>query len=294
MYKYIITGIGILVLAGCASLKKDAKPLENTGITSSDVRFFKGEIRPEQSKACFEGAYYRKLVSSEDNWVGIEGKVLLPQIEFDKTRINPKKSKQYLDNPSVYLGGCMDGQETDIGLSWEVIKDERGVVSEERKAFRPFMRRTGHGTEQAAVFVNAPAIKDYYWYPGEEVHMSVVLIRDGLLRFVIEGAGKKFEYDFECAGYAFGRKGEFKRVNAIDQMSNEGKPAQATTTKVKGSRWSYTNLIRHEKGVLVAVPFHEERYTEMACPKAEYFDIVSAKDWTAKGGEEISISGAAY
>lgn len=100
--------------------------------------FFPNEVRPVASKPCFAGAYYRKLVSSVDNWVGISGTVVLPQITFDESRKNPKNTKQYLDNPSVYLGGLMDGQETDIGLSWEVIKDKDGKVSESRVAFRPF------------------------------------------------------------------------------------------------------------------------------------------------------------
>lgn len=53
------------------------------------------------------------------------------------------------------------------------------------------------------------------------------------MKFIVEGAGKRFETDYECAGYKQGNIGEFKRVNAIDQVANEGKPAQATGTIVK-------------------------------------------------------------
>lgn len=87
-------------------------------------------------RPCFQGAYYRKAVSSKDVWLGIGGTVVLPEIIFDENRKNPAKPGQYLDNPSVYLGGNMGGQETDIGLTWEVVK-ENGVVSPGKKSFSP-------------------------------------------------------------------------------------------------------------------------------------------------------------
>ncbi len=256
--------------------------------------FFANEVKPEKSKPCFNGAYYRKLVSSHDKWVGINGSVVLPEIEFDKDRIHPKKPLQYLDNPSIYLGGSMGNQETDIGLAWEVIKDEKGNVSAERKAYRPFLRRTGHASGQLAVFENAPAIKDYYWYPGEEVYMSLVVISDKKVRFKVEGAGKKFERDFDCDGYSLKAIGEFKRVNAIDQVGREGKSVEATKTKVKNANWKFTNLFRYENGKLIEVPFHDGRYTEMLCPEVGYFSITSDTKNKLKGAELISISGVKY
>src|SRR5690606_8968770 len=128
-FDYMI-GMGVLALIiSCAPLKK-GEIGNRTDSESSYIDFFPNEARPVASKPCFEGAYYRKLVSSTDNWIGISGTVVLPQIIFDETRKNPKKQQQYLDNPSIYLGGNVDGQETDIGLSWEVIKDKQGNISE--------------------------------------------------------------------------------------------------------------------------------------------------------------------
>ena len=129
--------------------------------------YFKDEIKPQASVACFAGAYYHKAVTSKDLWLGIGGTIKLPTATFDEDRKNPSKPGQYLDNPSIYLGGNMGGQETDIGLTWEVVKDEQGNISAERKAFRPFMRRTSHSSGQASNYSNAPAQKEYYWYPGE-------------------------------------------------------------------------------------------------------------------------------
>lgn len=252
-----------------------------------------GEVKPVASKSCFAGAYYRKLVSSVDTWGGIGGRVVLPTITFDPSRINPAKPAQFLDNPSVYMGGNMGGQETDIGLTWEVIRDESGAVTADRRAFRPFLRRTAHsGSGQAALYENAPAEARYYWYQGEEVSMSVKIVANGMLRLTVEGAGKKYEKDFAAGGYTFAGKGEFKRVNAIDQVANEGKPVQATRTKVAGAEWKASYLYRIVNGSLVETPFHDGRYTDMRCPSANNFSIYSSQEDRSKGGEKIEIYGA--
>lgn len=288
-----ILAIGIC-FASLSCSKVNNQAITNSPTNTEEKEFFLNEVKPDKSKPCFNGAYYRKLVSSHDKWVGINGNVVLPEIEFDKDRINPKKPLQYLDNPSIYLGGSMGNQETDIGLAWEVIKDEKGNVSADRKAYRPFLRRTGHVYGQLAVFENAPAIKDYYWYPGEEVYMSLVVIADKKVRFVVEGAGKKFERDFDCDGYSLKAIGEFKRVNAIDQVGREGKAVEATKTKVKNANWKFTNLFRYENGKVVEVPFHDGRYTEMLCPEPGYFSITSDNKNKLKGAELINISGTKY
>jgi len=281
---FSLLSIGLLA----CGVSKTAKLNETADISIAN------EILPVAQKPCFEGAYYRKLVSSHDYWRGIEGTVVLPRIEFDQQRVHPKKPGQYLDNPSIYLGGSMGNQETDIGMAWEVIKEENGQVSKERKAFRPFLRRTGHESGQLAVFENAPAQKAYYWYPGEEIKMSLVLVADKKVRFVVEGAGKRFEREFDCDGYLLKDVGEFKRVNAIDQVGNEGKPVQATKTKVLNAEWKATNLYRWIDGKLMAVPFKKTRYTEMMCPAVKYFEVKASKVQVAAGAESLTISGAGY
>ncbi len=275
--------------------KKNSNSNTTPVLPSSQNSFYVGEVKPAATKSCFAGAYYRKLVSSVDTWGGIGGRVVLPTIVFDPARINPAKPAQFLDNPSVYMGGNMGNQETDIGLTWEVIRDENGAVTADRRAFRPFLRRTAHGgSGQVALYENAPAEASYYWYQGEEVLMSVKIIANGILRLSIEGAGKKFEKDFEAGGYTFAGKGEFKRVNAIDQVANEGKPVQATKTKVVGAEWKSSFLYRMVNGTLVETPFHDGRYTDMRCPNTNYFSIFSTVENRAKGGEKIEIYGAGY
>lgn len=255
--------------------------------------YFKDEVRPPSSQSCFAGAYYRKVISSKDVWLGIGGTIILPQITFDENRKNPNKVSQYLDNPSIYLGGNMGSQETDIGLTWEVVK-ENGVVSQERKAFRPFMRRTSHVSGQASDYANAPAEDRYYWYPGEKVTISIQIVDDYKLKFIVEGEGKRFETDYDCAGYKKGSKGEFKRVNAIDQVANEGKPVQTTATKVENGKWSESYLFRMYDGKVVKAPLHEGRFTDMRCPDTRYFNILSTTDEDKLGAETVNINGSGY
>jgi len=280
-----------IAFLGCRSVHQvDTSLTEN----NSELSFFKNEKVPESQKPCFQGAYYRKVVSSQDKWIGIKGLVTLPTIKFDESRKNDSRPGQYLDNPSVYMGGLMDGQETDIGLTWEVIKHEDGSISKERLAFRPFFRRTDHKSGQKNIWVNAPASKEFYWYPGEEVQMSVEVVADGYVKIVVDGAGKRYEDTFECAGYTLSGIGEFKRVNAIDQFRNEGKPAQPTKTIVENSKWKYTTLIRQEKGKPVDVPMHNGRFTDMRCPQVSFFNLIQSKIETGIGAEVINISGVGF
>lgn len=277
------------ITAACSG-NNDGKEGTDTEPSDPVHTFFKNEVHPAAMQPCFAGAYYRKVVSSKDTWLGIGGTIILPEITFDEGRKNPGKPGQYLDNPSVYLGGNMGGQEIDIGLTWEVVK-ENGVVSQERKAFRPFLRRTSHTGGQASNYVNAPAEQQYYWYPGEKVTLSVRIAEDYKLKFIVEGAGKRFETDYDCAGYKKGNIGEFKRVNAIDQVANEGKPAQVTKTKVENGKWTESYLFRMYQGEVVKAPLHKGRFTDMRCPDVKYFDIRATVDEANTGAETITING---
>ena len=122
--------------------------------------------------------------------------------------------------------------------------------------------------------------------------MYIQIVRDGVIRFVVDGEGKHYETEYECAGYTVGGSGEFKRVNAIDQVSNEGKPVQSTKTKVENSVWKESWLLREYEGEVVRAPMHTGRYTDMRCPDAKYFNIVSSDEDKKKGAESIDSNGA--
>ncbi len=270
--------------------KDSSSPISNGNSMENQInnQFF-NEIAPSATSPCFRGAYYRKAVSSVDNWLGIEGIVILPTLICDLNRANLLKPGTYLDNASIYLGGNSDGQETDIGMIWEVIKDEAGNVSKERLAYRPFLRRASHKSGQTAIYKNAPAESKYYWFPGDTLTMGIVLTEDAKLKFSVSGSGKKYEEIFDVAGYQFTTKAQYKRVNAIDQVSNEGKPVQPTAAKVLGAKWLNVFLYRYYKSDALKVPMHIKRYTDMRCPELNHFDITTLTDNTS--GETIDIYG---
>ncbi|WP_199221584.1 hypothetical protein, partial [Desulfonatronum sp. SC1] len=81
-------------------------------------------------------------------------------------------------------------------------------------------------------------------------------------------------------------------VNAIDQFGNEGKNVSPTRTKVLGSAWSYTNLIRLVDMKKFYVPMHRGRLTDMRCPSPDFFNVAASDDDLQLGAEIITIDGA--
>jgi hypothetical protein len=241
-----------------------------------------GEVVPAATIPCFAGAYYRKAVTSFDVWTGIAGLVKLGAPKVDEDRLNPQ-TKQPLDNFSVYMGGNAGGNyEVDAGLAWEFTVDENGKRSERRNAFRPFWR--------TKTWNAAPAQKEYYFYPGETVQMAVLIAGSGKLRLIIsDGKAKTFQTDFDAEGFAPNVMRQFKRVNAIDQFGNEGKPVQPTKAQVTGAEWLQTILLRGEGAAAKQIPMDKTRFTDMRCADESY--IVVAPTDAAKGAEKIDIYG---
>lgn len=240
------------------------------------------EVPPAASIPCFPGAYYRKAVSSFDVWTGIAGMVKLGTPKVDENRLDAA-TKQPLDNFSVYVGGNAGGSaEVDAGLSWEFTTDENGKRSERRNAFRPFWR--------VKTWNAAPAQKEYYFYPGETVQMAIYVVAPKKLRLVISnGKDKTFQTDFDAEGFAPNVPRQFKRVNAIDQVRNEGKPVQPTEAEVTGAEWLQTVLLRGAGADAKQIPLDKQHFTDMRCPNPNNI-VVTATD-AAKGAEKIDIFG---
>lgn len=240
------------------------------------------EVTPFSTLPCFQGAYYRKAVSSYDSWTGIGGLVKLGTPKFDETRLRENDKNQYLDNFSVYMGGNAGGKfEVDAGLSWEFTVDENGKKSDKRNAFRPFWR--------TKTWNSAPAKKEFYFYPGETVQMAILVAGPKKLKLIItDGRSKIFQQEFEAEGFVAGLPRQFKRVNAIDQVGNEGNPVQPTKAEITGSEWLQTVLIRGEGATAQQLPMHSTRFTDMRCGEKNV--VISGAD-ASKGAEKIDIFG---
>ncbi|MEJ7860851.1 MAG: hypothetical protein WKF90_04345 [Pyrinomonadaceae bacterium] len=241
-----------------------------------------GEIVPPASLPCFAGAYYRKAVTSFDVWTGIGGLVKLGTPKVDENRLD-EKDKQPLDSFSVYMGGNAGGKsEVDAGLSWEFTLDETGKRSSRRNAFRPFWR--------TKTWNSAPDEKKFYFYPGETVQMAVLVAGPNKLRLIIsDGKTKTFQTDFEAEGFTANIPRQFKRVNAIDQRHNEGKPVQPTRAEITGAEWMNTILLRGAGADAKQIPMDKTRFTDMRCVGESNIAVTTTD--AAKGAEKIDIYG---
>lgn len=90
---------------------------------------------------------------------------------------------------------------------------------------------------------------------------------------------------FDAPNFGPDRLQQFKRVNAIDQTGNEGKPAQPTKARVTDATWTEVNLLRGR----MSVPMSIARFTDMRCPAAGNFTVFQFND----SAERISIWGSA-
>ena len=262
----------------------------------------------------FNGAIYRKAVSSRDYWLGIEVVVTLPEFIPDETRFGPSPyspiSNRYLDNASVYLGGN-SYSESDVGLSFSIgaYPNGQSVNYSESIAYRPFWRWID-GTNN---YANSNwRDTHFYYYPGDKVRMSVYVVREHYLQLRIElleettipkYVARRQSYnlgpdypkvftssEFKSSGHGVA-KGEFKRVVAIDQVGNEGKPAQNTNAKSLNTIFHEVYLYRKINNTLYKVPMIDSRYASINAP-SNFLNAITVSYTglnTSLGAEQITL-----
>ena len=170
-----------------------------------------GEKLGPKPAEVFGGAWYHKVVSSKDKWVGIETIVTLPEFELERyngsynTELAADPNVKNLDNPSVYLGGKAQ-TESDVGLSLSrcLIDVKNQTLSTGSIAFRPFWRYIT-STEQDvgeydkhdgeyAVSANGNncmgnyhwRYTEYYYLPGDKLRIVVFSPAPDKLQLQIE------------------------------------------------------------------------------------------------------------
>ena len=100
------------------------------------------EAKVPSTPACFLGAWYRKVFSSTDQWLGLEGLITLGEFTPDESRFNLDGRGRYMDNPSIYMGG-KSAKESDAGLGLNMSylssdTSEDLTLSSPKLAYRPF------------------------------------------------------------------------------------------------------------------------------------------------------------
>jgi hypothetical protein len=120
--------------------------------------------------------------------------------------------------------------------------------------------------------------------------MAVIVAGPNKLRLIVsDGKAKTFQTDFDAEGFAPNIARQFKRVNAIDQRYNEGKPVQPTRAEIVGAEWLQTALLRGEGAGAKQIPMDKTRFTDMRCANESHI-VVNTLD-SAKGAEKIDIFG---
>lgn len=296
-----------------------------------------GEVGAPTPPACFQGAFYHKVFSSKDYWLGIEAEVTLPMPDINRyesnfdTSLDMDPNARNLDNPSIYMGGH-SSTESDVGLSLKpvLVNNNAGVsnISIGSYAFRPFWRYiTNHSYDAGSydrsngrfysVSCTGGTTKNcianwdfqdtqYYYLPGDRIRMIIYSPKPGWLQLQIElveastlpysvgvrtfngwEAPKSFISPIFPSGGHGSMTAEFKRVNAIDQVANEGKPAVSTTTLVREAIWHNTYLYRKINDTLYRVPMNMTRVGIMSCPLSTQFTTTPIDATT--GGQSVTI-----
>jgi len=302
----------------------------------NDIQVYPGsidqEITPQAAPKCFLGAYYRKVYSSKDAWIGIEGTIQLGEFIPDIKRFGSDGRTfwhRFLDNPSVYMGG-QALSESDAGLGYmsgypTLDTSEELNYGSKKICYRPFWRYIytdaididGNVTRHSVNSWNVsdPKRFEYYYFPGDVIKMSVYSPIENYLQLKIEIVetteieqykAQRALYQlkdnrpstfysplFYSEGHGLG-KAEFKRVNSIDQYGNEGSNVKPSESEVKKAIWQSVYLYRIVDNQVVKVPFTQDRQTQMACPSEDSFTISVSDEQKLLGGESISIHPKPY
>ena len=174
-----------------------------------------GEIKNPKPAPVYGGAWYHKVVSSKDEWVGIEATVTLPEIKLSRYKdgyvssldVDPNVKSQ--DNPSIYLGGnALTESDVGLSLSLGVINQGAGTISKGSIVFRPFWRYItetdqdvgGYDVHDGLYAVSANGnncyanyhwkYTEYYYLPGDTLRIIVYSPEPDKLQLQIEVISK--------------------------------------------------------------------------------------------------------
>lgn len=310
---------------------RDSTVLEPPPVFTGTIE---GEVLNPPTPALFGGAWYYKVVSSKDKWIGIEATVTLPVVSIRRYNGDYNQSLdvdpdfQNLDNPSVYMGGYAYS-ECDVGLSFSkaLVDVKNQTLSKGSIAFRPFWRYiTGenqdaggydaHDGEYAVSANGKNCIANYHWrytefyyLPGDKLRIVIYLPEPNKMQLQIEVIEKsslpssveiraKYGWKdpanfkspvFQTPGQGTGMNVEFKRVNAIDQVANEGKTAIPTDSQALTAIWHETYLYRQIDGIIYRLPMWENRRAAIKAPENDAFTVSYEGVDPNIGGEVVSI-----
>ena len=297
----------------------DVSMFDNVEVYHGDIN---GEIFPKDKQGCFAGAWYRKVMSSKDHWLGIEGLIQLGEFIPDEARFNLDGFGRYMDNPSVYMGGnSLKESDAGLGMNISYLDDDFSkelTMSSPKICFRPFWRYIYNEAEDTfgnvrrrevnSWNISEPKSVMYYYFPGDILRMKIYSPMPNYLQLRIEVVKpttnpkyvqirEKYHLKdnrpsdfyspiFHSEGHGL-LKADFKRVNSIDQYGNEGFVAKPTNAEVSEATWFETFLYRKVDHKIVKVPFNTERQVSLICPNEKAIKVTPVDP--SMGAEKIQI-----
>lgn len=153
----------------------------------------------------------------------------------------------------------------------------------------------------------SPNFTEYYYLPGDKLKMIITYPKKNHMQLTIEvlevsslessiklrklnkwSNPKTFKSPlFTSPENIETNLKEFKRVNAIDQSGNEGKPTINTNTTISNAIWESVYLFRTIDNKVYKVPFNDNRAGIMNCPTINGFETSNIDNIT--GGEIVTI-----
>lgn len=193
---------------------------------------------------------------------------------------------------------------------WRYITDEDGDIGpydyEHGRNYSVSMLSNNNGVKNCYAQYS-PNFTEYYYLPGDKLRMSIFSPKPNYMQMKIEvlevsAISSSVELRkanqwrepkdfispvFSSPGHGTNIPKEYKRVNAIDQVSNEGKPSIDTQTKISSAIWHDCYLYYAENNETYLVPLNEERSYMMNCPNPNRFTYESIDKKT--GGSIVTL-----
>lgn len=152
-----------------------------------------------------------------------------------------------------------------------------------------------------------PSITEHYYLPGDKLSVSLISRKKDFLQLkirVIEKSNLLYsiklreKYNLQnpkdfvsplisSPGHGVNNDVTFKRVNAIDQVGNEGKTAIMTDSVVADAIWDSCMLVYKEDDIVYKTPLNDEISVTMDCPNPSAF--ITTPINRKNGGQHITI-----
>lgn len=193
---------------------------------------------------------------------------------------------------------------------WRYITDENldiGTYDFDKNRFYAATQLSDIGGLKNIYAMHHISFSETYFMPGDKIKMSLISPKADFLQMTIElieisklkyavDLRKKYKLKdpqtfvspmFSSKGHGTDVAKTYKRVNAIDQVSNEGKVAINSKTTIYNGNWHSCYLYHKVGNDIFKTPFNESISVSMNCPDRKGF-IISPLD-PKTGGQNVTI-----